>query len=142
MQPTSQPTDVSTPPPRRRRGRGRPWRKGENGALRLSQAQLEVIGNLTRQLTERDGQPPGPAALVLVSQVAKLACAPKREDAVRNARAIGVLLAQLGLAGAKPEEPKPQPSLAEHLAARRAAQAASDGKSSPAGSARNPEGMP
>jgi hypothetical protein len=64
----------------------------------LSQTQLEVIGNLTRQLTERDGQPPGPAALVLVAQIAKLACAPRREDAVRNARAIGVLLAQLGLA--------------------------------------------
>ena len=134
MQPTSQPTDASTPPPRRRRGRGRPWRKGENGALRLSRAQLEVIGNLTRQLAERDGKPPGPAALVLVAQVAKLACAPRREDAVRNANALAKLLAQLGLAGgAKPEEPKPQPSFAEHLAARRAAQAAS---------ARNPEGGP
>jgi hypothetical protein len=86
--------------------------------LRQSQAQLEVIESLTRQLTERDGRAPGPAAMVLVAQVAKLACAPRREDAVRNANAVAKLLAQLGLAGPVPQAAKPAP-LHERLAALR-----------------------
>ena len=52
---------------------------------------------------------------MLISQIARLACAPKREDAVRNARAIGQLLAQLGLAGGAKPAAEPKPSLRDYL---------------------------
>ena len=85
----------------------------------MSKPQLEVIGSLTKQID--DGKPPSPAALVLISQIARLACAPKREDAVRNARAIGQLLAQLGLAGGAKPAAEPKPSLRDYLQKRVAA---------------------
>ena len=122
MQPGGQSANSDSPAPQRR-GRGKPWRKGECGALRLSKPQLEVIGSLTKQIVERDGKPPSPAAQVLISQIARLACAPKREDAVRNARAIGQLLAQLGLAGGAKPAAEPKPSLRDYLQKRAAADA-------------------
>jgi len=122
MQPVGQPANNGSPAPQRR-GRGKPWRKGECGALRLSKPQLEVIGSLTKQIVERDGKPPSPADHVLISQIARLACASKREDAVRNARAIGQLLAQLGLAGGAKPAAEPKPSLRDYLQKRAAADA-------------------
>jgi hypothetical protein len=81
-----------------------------------------MIDDLTREVTERTGKAPGPAALCIINEVAYLA-ASRKGDRVRAARAIGALLEQLGLAGAKPEPPKTK-TLAEHLAERRAAEAA------------------
>jgi hypothetical protein len=71
-----------------------------------------MIADLTREVTERTGKPPGPAALCIINEVAFLS-ASRKGDRVRAARAIGVLLAQLGLvagsASAKPAEPAAAP---------------------------------
>jgi hypothetical protein len=55
-------------------------RTGLVGGIRNGQFLSKVIGSLTKQLVERDGKLPSLAAQVLISQIVRLACAPKRED--------------------------------------------------------------
>jgi hypothetical protein len=110
MEPSAEP---SLPQPRRR-GPGKPWQPGERGSERLSKRQLELIASLTQQLAERDGKEPSAASLILIGQISKLATAPKREDGVRNARAIADLLRRLGL-DRRIESKAPAPSLADVL---------------------------
>jgi hypothetical protein len=109
----------------RRRGPGFPKGVSGNprgGALNADR-RLVIVADLSAQLTEATGKPVGAASACLISRIATLMTA--KGDPVRSSRAVADLLRQLGFAGdgAKPEPPRTK-TLAEHLAERRAAEAA------------------
>jgi hypothetical protein len=102
---------------------------------------LVIVADLSAQVVEvNGGKAPTPSQAVLIGQIVRLQLA-KTGDLVRQSRAIADMLVQLGVSSLRPPLPPfPEPTpvtaktLAEHLAARRATQTASDADNSPVGS--------
>jgi hypothetical protein len=128
---TSQPSEA---PPRRRRGRGKPFQPGENSASRLEERRLAIVADLSAQVVEvNGGKAPTPSQAVLIGQIVRLQLA-KTGDLVRQSRAIADMLVQLGVSSLRPPLPSMPvvPTLQDYLR-QRATEAAGASESSGGG---------
>ena len=113
MQPTSD------PPPKRRRGPGKPWKPGTSGNSlgRLDGKRYrEICAELASELGGEDKLTA--SQRLIIDQIGKLKARSGQRDPVRIANAIAKLVKQLGID--RKREPKPAPTIKDYAAARMA----------------------